>query len=203
VIDADVLAPARSATFHLQNKGSRPLNAQVRLFRWSLENGQDRLTPTSDVMATPPIVEIGPGKTFTIRVVRRASTEVTGEEPYRLVVDELPEGGNAARLGINVAVRYVIPIFFSSRDAQEKKLQWSIRTINGRPHLAANNPGDVRVQVADLRLGGKLVSKGLAGYVLGRTTKIWALPDGVPATGPVSGMSSRGAIQAEVATDKR
>lgn len=197
-VDADVIAPGRVTVFSLQNKGSRPLNAQVRIFKWSLENGKDKLTQTNDVIATPPIIRIAAGKTFKVRVARTAAAPVQGEESYRLVVDELPEGGNVARLGLNVAVRYVIPVFFSSRDAREEKIAWSIRSIGGRQHLVATNPGDIRVQVSELHLGGKLVAKGLAGYVLGKSMKVWPLPVGVSG-GQVTARSSRGEIDAPAA----
>ena len=47
----DVTAPGAASAVTLRNEGTTPINAQIRVFRWSLINGQEKLEPTEDVFA--------------------------------------------------------------------------------------------------------------------------------------------------------
>ena len=50
----EVPAPGATSTLKLHNEGTKPLDAQIRIFRWTQVNGVDTLTPTDDVAASPP-----------------------------------------------------------------------------------------------------------------------------------------------------
>ena len=54
-ISVDVVRPATIGTVTLRNRESRPLPAQVRVFRWTQVDGEDRLEPTDDVVASPQL----------------------------------------------------------------------------------------------------------------------------------------------------
>jgi hypothetical protein len=45
---------------HLQNLGEAPVYGQVRVYLWEQKDGDDVLTPTQEVVASPPIIQIGP-----------------------------------------------------------------------------------------------------------------------------------------------
>src|SRR5690242_1985763 len=81
----DVLAPGAASTITLHNAGPTPIHAQVRVFRWSLVNGEEKLEPTDDVVASPPSVTLAPDAKNIARIVRVAKTPVVGEESYRLL----------------------------------------------------------------------------------------------------------------------
>src|SRR5690349_1668840 len=83
----DVTAPGAASTITLHNAGSTPINAQVRVFRWSLVNGEEKLEPTDDVVPSPPILTLAPNGKNVVRIVRVAKTPVAGEESYRMLVD--------------------------------------------------------------------------------------------------------------------
>lgn len=85
----EVLSPAAAATFTLHNEGTSPLNAQIRVFRWSQVNGEEKLEPTTDVVASPPIAALAPKTDYTIRIVRVSKQPVATGETYRLFVDEI------------------------------------------------------------------------------------------------------------------
>ena len=61
------LAPSASAT--LRNDGDRPLECSDRVFRSSQVNGQDKLEPTEDVIASPPIASVPSRGEFHVRVI--------------------------------------------------------------------------------------------------------------------------------------
>jgi fimbrial chaperone protein len=90
-VSIEVQAPAAAATLKLRNEGPSPINAQLRVFRWSQTNGEEKLEPTDDVVASPPIVALTPKTDYTVRLVRVTKRPILVGESYRLFVDELPE----------------------------------------------------------------------------------------------------------------
>jgi fimbrial chaperone protein len=179
-ISIDIVQPAAIGTLTLRNREARPLNAQVRVFRWTQVDGQDRLEPTQDVIPSPPIVTINAGADYVVRLQRTAAGEIAGEEAYRAVIDELPNPNRQRNGTIALVLRYLVPVFFLSPDAAQPKLVWSLARRNGRTMLTAANSGDKRIQMVDLDLGASAghratIAKGLAGYVLGHSTRAWVV----------------------------
>ena len=86
----DVPAPGATSSLKLHNEGTKPLDAQVRIFKWTQVDGADSLTPTDDVAASPPLASLRPNTDYTVRIVRTSKEPVAKEESYRLLVDELP-----------------------------------------------------------------------------------------------------------------
>jgi fimbrial chaperone protein len=86
-----------AAGIQLQNNGDTPLYGQVRVYAWDQRNGVDDLTPTTQLVASPPVIEVAPNSTQTIRLVRRpgaqgAAAAGAAEQTYRILIDELPRG---------------------------------------------------------------------------------------------------------------
>lgn len=195
-IRADVLEPSTSTSFTIKNDAARSTNVQVRIFKWSLLNGADHYAETDEVVATPPVATLPHGSAATIRVVRVSRGPLKGEESYRLVVDEIPDANRARNLGINVALRYTIPVFFLSGATSQPRLTWTIQNEKGKRMLIANNAGGKHVRINSLKVGSATVVPGLAGYVLGHSSKKWELPSG--ASGAVSADSDAGRINASI-----
>jgi len=198
-IRIDVPAPANSASVNLRNEAALPVNIQIRLFKWVLKNGDDFYEETDDVVATPPVAVLPPGGSALVRILRTSNGALVGEESYRLVVDEIPDANRIRNSGISMALRYMIPVFFLNGDAAQPKLVWSIRTEGGKRMLAATNAGDRSSRIANLRLDQTVIFGGLAGYVLGHSTRMWPLPAKVSGarvtadsnTGPIDAPLSR------------
>ncbi len=66
----DVTAPGAASTVTLRNEGAAPINAQIRVYRWSQVDGKENLEPTEDVVASPPAVTLAPQTNYVARVVR-------------------------------------------------------------------------------------------------------------------------------------
>lgn len=194
-IRADVPAPANSSSVALKNDGVSPVNLQIRIFKWLLKNGEDYYEETVDVVATPPVATVPPGGEALVRLMRVGQAPVVGEEPYRLIVDEIPDANRVRNAGVNVAVRYSIPVFFLNGDASQSRLVWSVRTEGGKRTLVAANSGDKSSRISNLRLGGVTLRPGLAGYVLGHSSRMWNLPANASAA-RVRADSENGAIDA-------
>jgi fimbrial chaperone protein len=184
----EVAAPGAAATLKLRNEGTTPIHAQIRVFRWSQVNGQEKLEPTHDVVASPPIATLSPRADYTVRLVRVNKAPVAHEESYRLMVDELPNGAGPRNRTVNLVLRYSIPVFFYPRDGAPAKLEWSVMQTGGKLYVEAKNSGDRHVRISALNLRdehGSSVSfgRGLTGYVLGQSSMRWTFP---PKHGPLN-----------------
>lgn len=169
----------------LRNTGTTTLHAQVRVYRWTQHDGDDRLEPTRDIAASPPMVELAPGAQQLVRVIRLTAPPTAAESAYRLIVDELPleSTGEAARPGLQFVLRYSVPVFLMPAGADEVAPVLRVRV--GRdsegPFIEIDNSGQRHAQVADLAYvdagGGRhAVAPGLSGYVLPGARKRWPLP---------------------------
>ncbi len=197
-IRVEVLQPANSGAVTLRNESPRPVVGQVRVFEWTLREGKDHFAPTDHVVASPPIVQIAPGSETLVRLLRIQGEPIRGEKSYRLVVDEVPVADRVRNIGVNLAVRYALPLFFVHPDASASKLAWSIETRSGRRVLVGVNSGDRSVRISDLSIGGVKISPGLAGYILGRSERVFDLPRGAPGAGAISAETEKGRLNAQV-----
>ena len=206
-VTVEVAAPGATASINLRNDGEHPLDAQIRVFRWTQIDGKEILVPSDDVVASPPAVTLQPKEDYVVRVVRTSKRPVSGEETYRLLIDELPEPAHRASAAVNIVLRYSIPVFFSTADDTDPKLTWTVQQSGGRSFVVATNSGDRRMRIAGLKvqLGkGETASfgDGLVGYVLGRSTMRWAIPRAIPklktgAAVQISALSDLGPISAQ------
>ncbi|PWW04403.1 pili/flagellar assembly PapD-like chaperone [Hoeflea marina] len=112
-ITLDLKMGASASTVRLWNEDRTATNVQVRVFRWTKVNGKDRLEPTTDVVASPPITKLAPGSENVIRVVRVSKKPVSGTEAYRLLIDELPDASKRVPGQVKVLVRHSIPVRFT------------------------------------------------------------------------------------------
>jgi fimbrial chaperone protein len=177
----DVTAPGAASTVTLRNEGTTPIDAQIRVFRWSLVDGQEKLEPTDDVIASPPSVTLTPKGQYIARIVRVSKQPVVGEESYRLMIDQLPDLSQQRNGAVNLMVRYSIPVFFGVPDKKNPTMAWSVATSGDKITLTARNSGDRRLRISALTLrdaSGKSLSfgNGLAGYALGQSSVSWTIP---------------------------
>lgn len=196
----DVTAPGAASTLTLRNEGATSINAQIRVFRWSLINGQEKLEPTNDVVASPPAVTVTPKGQYIARVVRVSKRPVSGEESYRLLVDELPDLSQQKNGAVNLQMRYSIPVFFGAPNKKRPNVNWSIAVQGNKVILTARNNGDRRLRISALKLrdtNGRTISfgNGLAGYALGQSTKSWTAP------GSVHGFATNGSASISAQSD--
>ena len=200
----DVIAPGAASTLTLRNQGPAPIDAQIRVYRWSLVNGEEKLDPTDDVVASPPATSLAPKAEYITRIVRVSKSPLRGEESYRLLVDQLPDLTQQKNGTVNLLVRYSIPVFFGAADKKSPAVAWSLTKKGDKVTLIAHNSGDRRLRISALNVRdarGKTISfgAGLAGYALGQSAKHWtSSAPGFAVTGPttISAQSDAGPISA-------
>lgn len=160
----------------LSNTGDAPVAAQVRAYVWSQVDGDDRLSPASDLALSPAIVKIAPGASQIVRVVRQGPPPTGKDLTYRVVVDQLPLPEDEESSGLNLRMRYVVPVYARSAKASAPQLACS---LSGQ-HLVCDNAGGQAAQFGASRLidgHGKVavLSPGLLGYVLPGARRQWQL----------------------------
>jgi fimbrial chaperone protein len=203
-------ATAASGTLNVANQAPQPASVQVRVFRWSQADGTETLTPTPDVVASPPFATIPSGASLAIRVIRASAAPIAGEEAYRVVIDQLPESNRNGQVVVNMLLRQVLPVFFGAPDKAPPDVTWSLRRTPKGLALFARNAGDRRLRIGSavltfpgrrsIRLGG-----GLLGYVLGRSEMSWTIPhgEGFGATATLRAESDTGAVVAKAIVSGR
>lgn len=166
----------------MQNMGDAPVYGQVRVYLWEQKDGDDVLTPTQDVVASPPIIQIGPKSSQIIRLVRRSQALPPTELCYRILIDEIPREDNTPAAGVDIRLRYSIPMFVLPADERRAPvLAWSVFKKDDAWMLRVRNSGNQRAQIGALAFSnaaGKqfVMAEGLFGYVLAGQLREWRLP---------------------------
>ncbi|RQS57485.1 MULTISPECIES: molecular chaperone [unclassified Burkholderia] len=172
---------AAAASMTLSNPGGQPIYGQVRAYRWTQENGDDVMTPTDALAASPPLLQIGANAEQLIRLVRTGRGAPAAEESYRVLIDELPSPGTPVENGITIRLRYSVPVFVEPEGARAApRLDWRVERDGSGTRLAVANRGEHRAQIAAVRLvdaRGTVhdVTRGLLGYALAGSTRRWPL----------------------------
>ncbi len=194
----ELAAPQAAASLLLRNEGDRPLNAQIRVFRWSQKDGADRLEPVTGVVVSPPIATIKPNADYMVRVVRVDKSPVADEEAYRVVVDELPDPSRRRAQAVNFVLRFSVPLFFHSTQAAPPQVRWTVHPHGDAVTVTATNAGRRHLRVANLQMRDStgrsvMLRSGLVGYVLGGSSVQWSFP--------VSGGWSGGSVMLSADSD--
>ena len=195
----DVPPPGAASKVQISNLSDQAVVAQVRIFKWTQENGADKLVETKDVAVSPPVAKLKPNAKAVLRVVRRAKTAPQGEESYRIIIDQIPEKRRSSGSGIVFTMRYSIPVFFGGLNDEDSAIVWDVATSNGQTIVTATNTGTRRVRIADMTLqaGSSKVqfSNGLVGYVLPGSTIKWT------ANGRLKGVKQGGKVAITAQTE--
>lgn len=195
------LRAAQNATgVSLQNNGDVPIYGQVRVFVWDQKGGDDVLTPTDELIASPPVMQIAPKSAQTIRLVRRSGAEGGPERQYRVLIDEVPTTAEA-REGVAIKLQYSVPVFVAAAaPGGAPQLAWQFFRNDGAWYLRITNNGTLHAQIGAAALttaDGKDVdiSKGLLGYALAGRQREWRLP-----LAPATALAGTLAIRANINT---
>lgn len=180
---------ASVAAVYVKNTGKENIGAQMRVYRWQQQGNKDLMTPTSELVVSPPITSIPAGKEQLVRVILPAPTASAGpEKSYRLLLDELPQNsGMHSSEQVHFLLRYSVPVFLgcSERKPDLSAIHASLASAGNRRRLVIRNGSTTHLKLSRVSIesGGKsyLISKGLFGYVLPGSEMTWDLPNSVPA----------------------
>ena len=199
MIIAGVAAHARAATFNVSpvrihlsaakmtgvlsvtNAGEAPTVVQCQVRAWSQQNEKDVYATTDDLIATPPIFTIGPGKTQIVRLGLRQPPHGSQEAAYRIYLQEIPGPPKPGFQGLQIALRIGVPIFVDPARAVAPALHWQAKLGEGGSlSLALQNAGNAHIQVFDFSISRPGTSQPIAAekvsaYVLPAHSMHWSL----------------------------
>ncbi len=197
--NVEMRSPEATKNITVKNEADGPLNAQIRVFRWSVVDGKEKLEPATDLVASPPMARVAAKSEQTIRLVRISKMPVVAEENYRILLDEIPDPARLKTSQISMVLRYSVPVFVMPSTPADPQVTWSVAQSGNETIVSATNSGGRRLKVSSLSLKDSRgvsvsVGEGLNGYVLARSSMRWVLPakaTKLSLSGPVA-VSARG-----------
>jgi fimbrial chaperone protein len=181
-VTVELSARDNASGLSLRNPGDEPLYGQVRVYSWSQIDGEDVLSPTQEIVASPPLIQIAAQAEQLVRLVRPSPGANSAEQSYRLLIDELPEPGGRPADGVTIRLRYSVPVFVEPPGAPGgPQLKWSLLQVADGWDLVVENTGTRRAQISAVELvepAGAVhtLNKGLLGYALAGQTRRWRVP---------------------------
>jgi fimbrial chaperone protein len=170
-----------ATTVEISNRGDAPTAIQVRAFAWAQAGDEDVLTPTSQIILSPPIFTIPAGGSQTLRLLLRSRTAGSGEGDYRLLLDEVPPATSRGQQ-ITIALRASLPVIVAPAASAPSTLRWRAdRDAFGELVLSATNAGQdydaVRVVTVTLADGSQrnAVPRGANPYILTGAQRHWVV----------------------------
>ena len=188
----------------LENRGATEVVLQIRVMAWKQQMSEDVYAEQQRVVASPPFATVAAGERQLVRLMRLTPVEAGKEDPYRIIIDEIPASNaapDANSTGLRLQMRYLLPLFVSGsgiwthvrsdkeRDpgtAQRPVLHWSKTRVDGRDMLVIRNTGIVHARLSNVHWGTSgpnkdnvhMMTEGFLGYVLPGSVMRWALPTG-------------------------
>ncbi len=134
-----------------------PLDLQASVVSWSQAAGQDRLTPTDDVIVSPAIASVPPGKRQIFRLAFRGTPSPEREQAFRLMVADVsaPPANTGAEASITFRITDSLPLFVRTTMKGAPRLE--IGSCASPEHQACveiRNPGALHVKVRRIVISG-------------------------------------------------
>lgn len=141
----------KNGTFKVNNAGEKPALFQIKIVKWTQEDGKDIYTDTKDLIANPPVMNI-PGNDFQlVRIGLRVPLKRDTEHSYRLIASEVADTSNDGdAFQVKTLIRFSMPIFIAPK---EKQGDLSIETKaapNGDLELQLVNNSNHHIQVTNI-----------------------------------------------------
>jgi fimbrial chaperone protein len=162
----------RATAITVTNDGDTELVMQADLFQWKqTPDGKDELTPTEEMLLSPPIIKVAAKSRQVVRLVRIYAARPTEQMTYRMIVREIPEAvkqteGNVVQL----ALAFNMPVFITPPKAKPKLDCTVARVAADAVKATCENSGDAHTHPVSLLLtagnGDTLAKDEAGGYIL-------------------------------------
>jgi fimbrial chaperone protein len=164
----------------VKNVADEATVVQLETQSWRQHDGKDELTPTTEILATPPIITIPPGGSRIVRVGLRRPADQQRELTYRLFLREVPPPQPVAQ-GLRVALLISMPVFVVPPRIPGPQVQWrALRLHDGNIQLQATNSGQSHIQLGQLHIaaagsGSAIATRDMADYLLPNNSRKWTV----------------------------
>ncbi|KJM57670.1 hypothetical protein SS31_22310 [Pluralibacter gergoviae] len=196
---------------YVKNTGTAPIGAQLRVYQWQQKNHADVLTPATQIIISPPIASIPPGKEQLVRLILpQLPAGNSREQSWRLLLDELPGAqSSAAGEQVHFLLRYSVPVFLSCSNPpmDAASIHASLDHRGGHRRLVIRNSSNRHLKLSNVALmsGHQRypINRGLMGYVLPGSEMAWDLPAGVPDGNAITATTSNDAASQTIPLSHR
>ena len=166
-----------TAVLTIQNDTDREADFQVRPYAWGQPGGNDQLSPTDVLMASPPLGRVSVGAGQVVRLVLRQPAQAQ-EASYRILLDQVPPPPQPGVVGF--ALRLSIPVFAEPSGHVAPHVRWSVQSDGGADYLVAVNDGGRHDTFRDMALtsaDGRPIAleQNVSPYVLAGATRRWRI----------------------------
>jgi fimbrial chaperone protein len=151
-IDLSAQEPTSAVT--VANTGDEPVSVQLRVFSWRQEANEDRLDPTRELVATPPVFTVPVGESQIVRIGLRRPPQGAAQATFRAIFEEIPgppppSAGPALRINLRVSV----PVFYAPAEDLKPALAWQFsREATGQLRLVVRNVGTASALLGDFAI---------------------------------------------------
>ena len=178
---AELSASAQTAALTIRNQESTPVVVQAEVMLWEQVGGEDRLTPTRELLVSPAVFTLPADGAQLVRVALRGPVDPQRELSYRLLLTEVPQQANPGFTGLNVALRLSLPVFVAPTAKASPALDWSAsRDLEDRIAITASNTGNAHARVisfsaAPAAQAAEAVPNNVTAYILPGQARTWTI----------------------------
>ncbi len=116
--------------FEVKNTSENISSFQVQAMSWEIQNGEDVVKPTRDIIATPVIVSIKPNVKQIIRVGLNRNPDKEEELFYKILISEIPSLKRAEVKGTQITVEFSIPIILKAIEKTKTNLNLKSKILS-------------------------------------------------------------------------
>jgi len=177
----ELSSASQAGSVTISNQEAVPVVVQAEALLWQQDDGQDRLTPTRDILVSPPVFTLPANGSQLVRVASRRPVDAERELSYRLLLTEVPQQGNPDAAQLSVALRLSLPIFVAPTSLARPRLEWSARRgDDGRVTVTAHNAGNAHARVLTFRVAAaagtaNATPQDVTAYLLPGEARSWTL----------------------------
>ena len=175
---ASLTADHAIQAFVIKNAGHAAVTVQIALMKWQQADGHDLLTPTDELLSTPPLFTVAPEQSQIVRVGMRHATSQTMEGSYRMLLTEVPPPPQPGFRGLSVTLRLSVPVFVEPAHPTPPQLAWRVvKGADGSTLVDVTNGGTTHAKIFSLSLLDEqtkgAVQQSTSQYVLANKYRQW------------------------------
>ena len=118
-------------SMELKNQSEDTAVFQISIMKWKSIYGKEILEETSDVIATPPIIELSPNETKIIRIGLANPEKLEKWPTYRVILKEIPTSSSEKLfIGLKTLLNIRIPLLIDSIEPMTPKGNWVVSRVS-------------------------------------------------------------------------
>jgi fimbrial chaperone protein len=180
-VRVELSVQAQTGALTIRNQQDEPVVVQAEGLLWEQANGEDKLSPTKDVLVSPAVFTLPANGSQLVRVALRRPADAQRELSYRLILTEVPPEAAPGFTGLNIALRLSVPIFVEPTQPSAAQLEWSAsRNGEGALAVTARNAGNGHARVLQFTVApaegpGTAIDQVTSAYILPGQARTWTL----------------------------